>query len=209
MKTSEDLNDWLAKKGITVYQLLSIAFVPRRTGEEILSKKERWLPATYRLFMVTNLDEFKLNDEEIIKYKNSKKEKPGIVADELICELFNRGFAEKGSTPKKEDSLVVSGNSRDKKVLTSTLMKKYFSAGVNSVQLPEGISVERSEALSALVSEFKRILTKDLSRINQYKSSNKPFIKELRALLSILLEENPKEAQALMIKAEKRLNQNS
>jgi hypothetical protein len=198
MKATEELKQWLSKHNLSIYDLLSIAFVPRRTYDDI-KKGSRLLPALYRLYSATELPEFALSEKEKVLYGNSKEGNKESKAnmDEFISKKFIDEFKQ-GTLPSFEDRLVHSESKyQDKKILTGKLIKKFsggvkkdpvkeISTQVNGTFIPTGILlIASSEIESAIKAPEDSVL-------QQYIRTNAKFLKRLSMYINVLSQPDPK-----------------
>lgn len=185
MKVSKTLTNWLVAKKITLNQLLSIAFVPKRTAADVF-KGKRYLPPLSRLFMVTGLNEFALSNKEQQKYQQMKKERKEVQADHLICEHLYSIFSKSGMVPVGENALAT--NSRiypDKKELTKKLLEEISRYQVSGDE-------PGSKNIKELGKEIYELLKrKKHDDIVKYLQTNKTDLKALQMGISILLDPDP------------------
>ncbi len=203
-KISPMLMSWLEEKKLSIFQLLSMAFVPLRTFEDIRDGK-RYVASLFRLYSFTELDEFKLSEEEMQKYENIKKSDQQIQADEMISGYFLKQWTDHGKLPEEIDSLSFSSKKKqDKIVLSRTLLKKFFTNKKKPVQTSS--SLETNRFLDLTIVTLKEALGSDPTSCENFSKRNGPKLKDLSSLLNILFGENPTEVYNLFISKENLFN---
>ena len=202
---NETLEQWFARTKLSRRDLLNLAFVARRSFEDI-QKGIRRLPSLYRLYLVTGLKEFELSHEEEVKYEEMKMETPTTKLDEIICAYFAKNWKENSTLPKEEDLLWVSARERrDKKVLQGEIIKRYFGSNSSShvqtakkaTTTSKEVSItEVSNALPAVIYEIEEVLEGNAELIEAYRKKNGKFLKNLKTYLNILFVESPSQVKA-------------
>lgn len=105
---SDELQNWLAAKGLTIHQLLSISFVSRGTFKAMLSGRVTPLPAKHRLWKVTGLAQFELSPSELAIYEGIRAKEEKVEQAHVICEYLNNNWVNHSILPKDDDTLVFS-----------------------------------------------------------------------------------------------------
>lgn len=216
MNISDSLKEWLKTSNLELYQLLNIAFVPRRTAEDILGPKEYpSIAARQRLHNVTKLDEFKLTPTETVEYEKLKSSNTkGVDDDEKISERFLKLWREENLTPSKEDSLMLTvTRKQDKKELTHLLLERYFNTNSKpkrqKVAKHNGADREPLSLLStiskALRQETERELRGEKISFDVFWKNNGEELKKLCGVLNILMDGNPQKAYQQLMETKKML----
>jgi hypothetical protein len=200
MKISNSLNQWLSEKGMDIYMLLSITFVPQRTFENIIKEGRRLIPALYRLYLVTDLAEFSLSIPEKEKYEESKAEEGKTKLDELIATALWKEWLSKGGLHMDDRLSTGNKQGKPKAVLTEALVKKYYGKnspsttnhqsngnGMNGTSAPTGILLIAGQ-------EIKQAIMGDDASFERYMKVNGKEIKQLSNLLSVFTQPDRKDA---------------
>lgn len=199
MKIPDELENWLDTHKISIYDLLCIAFVPRRTYMDVVNGI-RSVAARQRLFLVTNLSMFQLTLVEMERYGEIKERKRAIKLDEKIALYFLNIWKENQKVPIGEERLV-SGEkkSQDKIVLTSRLVK-FIDSQKDTTQVVSQVS----NNLQYLQNEIEGLMDLTPGAIKDYTKVNAESLRGVYGLIHIILfEENPREAFKTLIKSKK------
>lgn len=210
MKLPDYVDVWLRANDLNLYELLSIAFVPLRTYEEVISGSE-FLSPKYRLFLVTGLATFKLTLAQQKQYEISRKSGSQIELDEKIAKKFIKDW-KKGILPEEDDRLILSANQkRDKKEMSELLRKKFFETKIAAIE-PSVNSNEEGivppSLIKQVIEEMTLVFKSGEEELAQYLKKNGRDIRSLNGLYNVLLlSSSPSEAyQQLKTYTEKLLN---
>lgn len=126
MTAKEKVLQWLADNGMSRVEMLSLAFIPESTYAEIFSLNR--IAPKYRLWLLTDIDELKLTDDEVEAYGWNKKVTGSTVAiEEKIATRFINDYKTHQAFPELEYRLsAVSGKKKDKKLLIKLITKELF-----------------------------------------------------------------------------------
>lgn len=182
MKMGTNLFQWLQVHGITRNDLLCIAFVPLRTYEDFSRGTGRSIPALYRLYLTTELAEFRLTPDEVKKYQTLRQKDLSVQMDEKIAVAFIARWKTNSILPTGDERLMLGRKKQIKSELAKKLAISLFqttSDGSNLVRI---------------FSELEGILSGPEDAMKAYLKQNASLIKALGGIINIIITDNPKKA---------------
>ena len=212
MNLKESLNQWCSDHKITIYDAISLAFLPHITLRRLFDGTKSIAPK-YRLHVLTELEAFRLNDEEAVEYEALKAGKGSVANDEKIARKFIDAWKKDKVFPEPKYRLAFSSSSyKNKEELSLKILKELFSEPVQEItsvvapvqtelNLPNKVispaeSPDRMEdyQLESLIGtlEFIALGTKD--EVEQFVRNNKKKMSALYGVLRLLLDDLPYEA---------------
>jgi hypothetical protein len=201
------LENWIQQHEITKYDFLSIVFTPAFTLDDILRGK-RSLAALFRIYLLTNLIEFKLSNEELKAYEEVNKKKQITIDDEKITRHFIERWKAEKAIPAGDERLVwAERNNPDKDKVRTILLKRYFKGAKSQNAIKAGGENKKSivvkpvgaSVISQAADELEHVLNLKKEDIADYRKGKASGLKRLKVLVDFFVKENPKEAYEAMI----------
>lgn len=190
------LEDWLNQNRINKADLFCLAYVAPATLSRVMRGSD-YVPTQYRVYLVTGLAEFKLDQAQQEKYDRHISFKKEEYWEEKICKYFIEKWKTTGKLPELEFRLYTSSNnSQNRAELTEKIKKQLLTLEVpvpiKEVEQETGQVVQMVDTMEVLHGQLLELLTSGTeSEVTEFAKLHKKSMQKLYSHFVILLDAKP------------------
>lgn len=210
------LLEWCRENGIKYHQAISMAMVSDSTARHLLADRRPNIAASHRLWLLTNLPEFKLNDQQFMQYTKLLDQRDLEYWEDRIALYFIEAFTNSRTLPAADETLCYKNDHYQKKdKLVPFLVEKFFqkkNVVIKQFSVPGKGSKKKNNTNAKVNRLIRRTndeqdvvvgfgdLMKDLIHgdsevaLNQFLNKWKKDLQKIYGFLAILMDENPVQA---------------
>lgn len=189
------LENWRTENRINKAELNSLAYVAEATVNRVINGKN-YIPTQHRIYLVTGLPEFKLDQAQQEKYNKCIAWAKEEYWEEKICKYFIEKWKTTGKLPELEYRLYISSsNSQNRAELTEKIKKELLTEVPMPTKAPEKNTVQVVQdvvTMEVLNNELMQMITTGTeAEISEFAKANKKSMQKLYSNLVVLLDPKP------------------